>query len=135
MINDADLLKILSQSTDGLLFPSEIDSPFETTIWDKTQGTAVSAAAILKLNGDRPDDYIEETNLDSFFSIVTMDQEWHTQIDKERVSRFRGFAAVIMENLKEVKVFRLGKINIDVFIAGRSQSGNIVCISTKQLQT
>jgi hypothetical protein len=134
MNTDTALLKTISLAMDGLLFPSEIDIPFEITVWDKTEGTEISAESIKKLAGNKSD-YIEKTKLDSLFSTVTMEQDWHSKEDIENVKRFRAFASVIKENLSEVVVFRMGRINIDVFIAGRSRSGNIVCISTKQLQT
>jgi len=86
------------------------------------------------MNGS-PQDPIEESDIDTFFSTPTMDQDWHSPEDKKRVIRFRSLVSSIKENIKEIKVFRKGRIYIDVYITGRAASGNIAVVSTKLMQT
>lgn len=135
MESDLTLHKILSAAAQNLLFPSEIDAPFEINIWDKTQGLGISSASVMELTGNKQVEYIKETDLETLFSTPTMEQDWHSSEDKEKVKRFIGLQKIINENLKEVTVFKFGKINVSVFIVGRAFSGNLICISTKQLQT
>jgi hypothetical protein len=135
MESDLNLHKILSAAAQNLLFPSEIDAPFEINIWDKTQGLGISSASVMELTGNKLAEYIKETNLETLFSTPTKEQDWHSPEDKEKVKRFIGLQKIINENLKEVKVFKFGKINILVYIVGRTPQGNIMCVSTKQLQT
>src|ERR1035437_2410478 len=124
MESDSDLYKIFKDSVRDLLFPSEIDAPFEVIIWDKTQGTTISPAAVLELTGHKTTDFIQETRLEILFSTPTMQQDWHSPEDKEKVKRFRALTDAITRELKEVHVYRLAKINIEVFILGRTPSGN-----------
>jgi Nuclease A inhibitor-like protein len=135
MITDTELFKILSEASIGLLFQTELDYPFEVFIHDNTKETNIKKKTILKLMNGAPEDPIEESNIDILFSIPILDQDWHTPEDKKRVARFRNLVSSIKENLKEIKVFRKGKIYIDVYITGRASSGNIVVVSTKQMQT
>jgi hypothetical protein len=135
MESDSELLDIFRDAVKDLLFPSEIDAPFEVKVWDKTKGTSISTTSILELTGNRLDDYIEQMKLEILFSTPTLEQDWHSEEDKQRVKRFRALQEAINRNLKEVQVYRCGKININVYIVGRASSGNIICISTGQLQT
>ena len=135
MESDSELLNIFRDAVQDLLFQSEIDAPFEVMVWDKTKGTSISATSILELTGNRPDDYFEQMKLETLFSTPTLEQDWHSEEDKKKVMRFRTLQGTINSNLEEVQVYRCGKINIKVYIVGRASSGNIICISTSQLQT
>ncbi len=135
MKSDSELVNVFREAVWDLLFMSEIDAPFEVILWDKTPDGEITVGALLKFTGHKGDEYIEETKLETLFSTPTMDQDWHSPEDKKRVMRFRALQECIIANLKELKVFRVGRINIEVFILGRTPSGNILCVSTKQLQT
>ena len=135
MITDAELFKILSDASNGLLFQTELDYPFEVFIHDKTKETSINKETILKLTKGSPEDVIEESDIDTFFSTPTLEQDWHSPEDKKRVVRFRNLVSSIKENFKEIKVFRKGRIYIDIYIAGRTPSGNIAVVSTKLMQT
>jgi hypothetical protein len=135
MTTDAELIKIFSDASNGLLYTTEVDYPFEVLIQDNTKQMDINKESILKLMKGSPDDYIEDFDFDFLFSTPTLDQYWHTPENKQRVARFRILVSLIKENLKEIKVFRKGKIYIDVYITGRAPSGNIAVISTKQMQT
>lgn len=135
MITDAELCKTLSEASSGLLYQTELDYPFEVFIHDNTQGTNINKETILKLMKGSPEDPIEEFDFDFLFSTPTLEQDWHSPEDKKRVARFRNLVSSIKENLNEIKVFRKGRIYIDVYIAGRAPSGNITIVSTKLMQT
>ena len=135
MITDAELFKTLSDASDGLLYITELDYPFEVFIFNNTKNIDINMGSILKLMKGSPDDYIEEYDFDLLFSTPTLDQDWHTPENSNRVKRFRNLVSSIKENLREINVFRKGKIFIDVYIVGRAPSGNIAVVSTKQMQT
>jgi hypothetical protein len=135
MITDNDLINILSEAASGLLFISELDYPFEVFIWKDTHNIEINKEEILKITKGKPEDNIEDFDFDFLFSIHTMDQDWHSAEDKRKVIRFRNLVSVLKENLEDIKVFRRGKIYIDVYIVGRAPSGNIAGVSTKQMQT
>ena len=135
MTSDAELFKILSDASSGLLYQTELDYPFEVVILDNTDKSAINKETILRLMKGSPQDYIEDFDFDFLFSTPTLEQYWHSADDKKRVVRYRNLVSLIKENLKDIKVFRKGRIYIDVYITGRAPSGNIVVVSTKQMQT
>src|ERR1039457_3801393 len=87
MINDAELFKTLSDASNGLLFQTELDYPFEVFIHDNTKETIINKETILKLMNGSPQDPIEESDIDTFFSTPTLEQDWHSPEDKKRVVR------------------------------------------------
>jgi hypothetical protein len=135
MTSDAELIKILYDASSGLLYQTELDYPFEIIILDNTDKTAINKETILKLMKGSPEDYIEDFDFDFLFATPTLEQYWHSEDDKKRVVRYRNLVSLIKKNLKDIKVFRKGKIYIDVYITGRAPSGNIAVVSTKQMQT
>lgn len=135
MMSDAELSKILTDASAGLFYITELDYPFEVFIFNDTKEIEINMQSILKIMKGSPDDYMEEYDFDFLFSTPTLDQDWHKPEDSKRVARFRNLVAVLKENLREIKVFRRGRIYIDVYIAGRAPSGNIAVVSTKQMQT
>ena len=135
MITDDELFQTLSEASSGLLFQTELDYPFEVFVYDNTKETTINKETILKLMKGSLTDPIDEIDIDTLFSTPTLKQDWHTAEDKKRVVRFRNLVSSIKENLKEIKVFKTGRIYIDVYIAGRAPSGNIVVVSTKLMQT
>ena len=44
-------------------------------------------------------------------------------------------AKVIEENLSDVRVFKVGEVNIDVYIVGRTKQGDWVGLHTKAVET
>ena len=94
MITDKDLINFLSEVTDGLLFISELDYPFEVFVWNNTKETPINKEEIFNLTKGKPEDTIEDFDFDFLFSIPTMDQDWHSPEDKKRVVRFRNLVKV-----------------------------------------
>jgi hypothetical protein len=135
MKTDLELYETLSKAINGLFYQTELDYPFEVFIWENTKETPIDKTEILKRTKGSPEDNIEEFDFNHLFSTPTMEQDWHTSEDKERVARFRNLVKVLKKNLTDMKVFRRGRIYIDVYITGKAPSGNIAGISTKQMQT
>lgn len=135
MESDADLLKLFKDAVLDLTFPSEIDAPFEVKIWDKAKGKEITSSVILELTESKPDEFIEEIELERLFYTPTMEQDWHSEDDKIKVIRFRTLQEAILVNLRGVKVYRVGRININVHIVGMTALGSVLCITTHQLQT
>lgn len=74
-------------------------------------------------------------DIDSFFSRAITPQDWHEDEEKAVVAKFQKLLEVIKSNLKNPQVYRLGKIEIDVYIIGETQRGNLAGLSTKVVET
>ncbi|PAX51346.1 nuclease A inhibitor family protein [Brunnivagina elsteri] len=130
------LLEKLKQASSNLLFPSESEYPFDVFLWkfiaDKPE---INRELILKQLEKPSDTQIEIVEIDPFFEIATTEQDWHGEEEKETVKKYQSLVKVIKENLTEIKVARIGKIEIDIYILGKTASNDIAGLSTKVIET
>lgn len=104
----------ITKLSKDLLFPSESDYPLEPFTW---KSATLKPETILTRSQKPADTLIESITLEDFFAPVTTDEDWFDDEDREIAQRFRDLQAAIA-TLENVQVFRLGKIEIDVYIVG-----------------
>ncbi|MFN7618290.1 MAG: nuclease A inhibitor family protein [Pseudanabaena sp.] len=104
----------LSTLYKDLLFPSESEYPLEPFTWEST---SLTPETILTRSQKPADTLIESITLEEFFAPVTTDEDWFEDEDRQVAQRFRDLQAAIA-TLENAQVFRLGKIEIDVYIVG-----------------
>jgi hypothetical protein len=128
-------INLLTQASEGLFMMSESEYPFELISWDGGGQEPLTTQKILELTNNSPDSVVEEVELDYFFRNCAFEKEWHDEIQKEEVKKFHNLLQTLKDNLKEIKVYRVGVTNIDVYIIGKNLDGNITGVSTKLVET
>ena len=109
-----NIIDRLSTLSKDLLFPSESEYPLEPFTWESA---TLTPETILTRSQKPADTAIESTTLEDFFAQVTADQDWYDDEDRAIAQRFRDLLATIA-TLENVQVFRLGTVEIDVYIVG-----------------
>lgn len=125
------IAETLTQASQGLLMPSESEYPFEVFIWKDVE---LTLEKILELTHYPPATSIEEVELDYFFRNVATDKDWHDKIQKENVAKFKNLVQVIKDNLAEIRVYRIGTIEVSVYIVGKTNDG-VAGLATKVIET
>jgi Nuclease A inhibitor-like protein len=133
-LTNSEIIDQLKQTSDGLLMMSESDYPFEVFLWEGA-APPVTPEIVLKQTGNGQDTPVEVVDIDSFFSVATTPQDWHEDEEKAMVAKFQKLLEVIKSSLKNPQVYRLGSIEIDVYIIGELPTGNLAGISTKVVET
>jgi hypothetical protein len=130
------LLEKLQQASHSLLFPSESEYPFDVFLWEfASEKPEINPEFILKKLEKPSDTLIVIVDIDSFFEIATTEQDWHREEEKEAVKKYQTLVKVIKENLTEIKVARIDKIEIDIYILGKTASNDIAGLCTKVIET
>jgi Nuclease A inhibitor-like protein len=130
---NSDILKQLKLVSDGLLFMSESEYPFEVFLWE---GAArITPQEVVQRMGHFPDSPTQTISVDNFFSAATTESDWHGDEEKEIVAKFKALVQTIKLNLANPIVYRLGKIEIDVYIIGETPTGDLAGLSTKVVET
>jgi hypothetical protein len=111
------VLEGLKQASQGLLFPSETDAPFEPFEWEGQAGKP-DKTRMLELAGLSPGTPVKTKALDAFFQDVTEEQDWHDDQEKAEVQRFKQLVQAIKEALSDVRVFEAGRTEKDMYIGG-----------------
>jgi len=119
------VLTILGKAAEGLRYPSETDAPFEPFSWGRVQGDLTPQAAA-KLAGAAADAPVEEQSADDFFQYLDA---------AENADQFRKLRQAILAQLSGARVFRIGSINIDVYLVGRTKDGEWAGLKTQAVET
>ncbi|MEH2163545.1 MAG: nuclease A inhibitor family protein [Nostoc sp.] len=127
-----EIVEKLKEASTGLLMMSESDYPFEVVQWE---GAApATQEKILQLRGSQnlP---IEVVELDYLFRNCAFEQEWHNELQKQDVKKFQTLIQTLKDNLSDIKVYRVGQINIDAYIIGQTKDGDLAGVVTKLVET
>jgi len=126
------IIETLLKATDGLLMPSESEYPFEAFRW--VGENELTNQKLLELTSHPADSPVETVALDYLFRNVAHEKEWHDEVQKANVSKFQNLVSTLEKNLTDIKVYRVGTIDIDVYIVGKNE-GELAGLSTKVVET
>ena len=133
MKSDEQLCRELEEATRGLLFMSESDYPFAVVRWQG--GKELSPEYLREIAArDIAAPVVEITTAD-FFRVAAGEHEWKGEAELALAKRYQTLVRLLEENLKGVKVYRVGARNIDVYVVGRSAEGNWLGVSTRAVET
>jgi hypothetical protein len=133
MKSDEELLADLSRATRGLFVMSESDYPFET-IYLKDE-TEPGPQRLRQLAGAGEDAIIETRSPDEFFNSTTFETVSKEGGAFNAARGYEALAELLRNNLTELRVYRIGRINISVIILGKSPTGNWLGLSTRVVET
>lgn len=132
-MTDKEIVDQLKLASEGLLFMSESEYPFEVFLWSAT--APATPEKVLQQTNHPQDTPLEVVEVDDFFRVATTEEDWHGDEEKEMVVKFRALVDTIKANLNNPQVYRLGKIEIDAYIVGETPTGNLAGLSTKVVET
>jgi len=130
-----EITEKLKQASDSLLMMSESEYPFEAFLWSNQAQEPMTAQKLLQLTGHSPETSVEEVELDYIFRNCAEEKEWHDETQKQNVQKFQSLIKTLKDNLIDIKVYRIGTINIDVYILGKTLDEDLAGISTKVVET
>ena len=134
--NSDGLLADLKTASENLIYISETDAPFEPFVWKTEQPiTEIRAEDVLKFARQKADAKVAEKNLDEFFQHPTETQDWFGDEEKAQVEKFLKLKELLSTKLKNTKVFKIGDVQIDVYIVGIDRQGNLAGVKTKAVET
>jgi hypothetical protein len=121
----------LDQLAEGILFMSETDAPltyYELDLEKSRQWPPSTAGQFLQLIGEDPATHVENLAPEKFFRDLRQGNE-----DREdQVAALRGFLA---GELRGLEGFRVGEIQIQIFVLGTDDSGKVAGLRTLSVET
>ncbi len=129
------LVDKLKAASDNLLFMSETDYPFEVILWEAQEQELLTKETVLQLAAQALDTPVEVVPLDDFFQNATQEQDWYGPEEKQTAQRYRQLVETLKTNLSDIQVYRLGTIEIDVYILGKTPEPTVVGLQTKVVET
>lgn len=132
---EQNLEKVLSEASKDLLYPSESDYPFHYFEWDLSDSTALTEAQIRKYTDQDSSAPVQELPFEEFFGKLTAVKDWYGEEEKRITEQFAALRDKLEQLLAEIHVFKVGTLESDVYIAGKSPSGKWVGLRTKSVET
>lgn len=133
MSQTAELLEHLQTAIAGLQWMSESDYPFQVVHWP-AQPLPLLPEQLLALLDRDPETPVETVELDRFFEWVTQAQDWHSPEERATVQQYRTLKD-LLQQLRDVQVYQVGSINLDIYILGRSPTGAVIGVTTQAVET
>jgi hypothetical protein len=131
-MNDAQLVDALKEATRGLAFMSESDHPFEVFNWGEAEPTHEFLRGLGGVGEDTP---VETQTAAEFFRAATVETDWKGAEELAVARKYQALLRLLGENLSDLKVFRVGAVNLPVYVAGRAASGSWLGVSTRVVET
>ena len=125
----------LQEASAGLLMPSESDFPFVLFIAPADSPLPLSPQVLLSWLGRSPDTPVETVEVAYFFRNVTRERPEQGQPERAEVQRFRQLQLVLEQELREVRVYRVGTIRVEALVLGRTPEGQIAGLKTTLIET
>lgn len=132
MKDDGQLIEELRESTRGLLFMSESDYPFEVFVWGNAEPTREFLRGLACADSSAA---VETRDAREFFRASASEPEWKGEDELAAARRFQALLRLLETSLTDLKVYRVGAIDIKVYVAGRAPSGNYLGVSTRVVET
>ncbi len=122
-----DMLAPLRKASEGLIFRSESEAPFTPFSWGKADGdlTPDKVARLAHAKSGVP---VEEETLADFFKNLVQD-------GGDDAAKYRALQQALGKLLAGARVFRVGNVEIDVYIVGRTADGNWAGLKTQSVET
>jgi hypothetical protein len=133
MKTDEQILSELREASAGLLLMSESEYPFEVVRLETT--SEINPAALRRLSGQAPDAQVETQSLEDFFRVAMSEEDWRSPAERAEAKRYQALTALLKENLTDVKAYRVGLVNIQVYLIGLSAQGSVLGLSTRVVET
>lgn len=130
------LLQSLESAVENLFYISETDAGFEAFVWKlDAPADKFSADDVLRLAGEKSNAKVAEKSLEEFFKQPTELQDWFGDEEKAQVDKYLALKELLTAKLKNIKVFKVGETEINVYIVGIDEKGNLAGVKTKAVET
>ncbi|MGV3642118.1 MAG: nuclease A inhibitor family protein [Adhaeribacter sp.] len=125
----------LAAAATGLLFISESDYPLEPVVVASPGWSGPVADALLQHLGLPAGTPVQEQDLAYFLRNHTRRDAGFSPERLERARQFGHLQQVLEQELRDIKVYRVGQIQVQAFILGRDARGQLAGLKTTQIET
>jgi hypothetical protein len=127
-------LDALRDAVEGLVYISETDAPWEAFAWPEAAGSP-TAEEVRRLGGHPPDAPAEESDWFEFIEPKTTDEDWHGDAERADVRRYRRLREVVERRMTDVRIVRIGEIEVTTYVVGRAVEGGWAGVRARAVET
>ncbi len=116
-------LQALQAASEGLLWMSESDYPFDVVHWQNEDAAPFAGKQLPSIE------------LDYFFRNVAEIKDWHNEAQKALVPRYKVLIQTFREHLQNTRVYRIGDTQVDAYLVGTLSDGSVGGLHTTLIET
>jgi hypothetical protein len=131
--SDEQILEEIGRAARGLFRMSESDYPVEP--FRLGAGESPDAATLRRVAGAGADAEVTTRKAEEFFRPSSFVEEAEGTFGPAPAGRVRELSRALTANLSEVTVYRVGEVNIAVYVLGRSEGGSWLGVLTRAVET
>jgi len=132
----ARLREELERASSGLVYSSESDRPFEFfSLRYSGKSGSPGVTEFARLIEAPQGEVVEIRSLEKFFARHTTTSDPYDGEAQKIRPRYEDLVRVLSRNLRDVKVYRVGKIEVICYIAGLDADGNLAGLKTVAVET
>ncbi|WP_017299929.1 nuclease A inhibitor family protein [Nodosilinea nodulosa] len=124
-------LRELEEAIAGLWYPSETDAPLSIAIYADPNLDATTLGQQLGANSDT----FQHQSADDFFRPVFSNFYWSTPQGGHLTQRYRRLQEILQAHLLDLHSYRVGAVDVNLYLLGRHSSGCYVGIYTHAIET
>jgi hypothetical protein len=128
-----DLAEKLKKACEGLWYISETDAEIAPFIG--REAAAVNGQNLLEQLGRPSSTPVEEREFSDWVERLTAFQDWFGDEEKATAEKYAALRELLEDNLRGLRVFKLGRIELDVYVVGLDKEGRLAGIRTKAVET
>ncbi len=128
------LVSDLRQAVAGLLYRSESDAPFAVFSWPDC-ADPLSPVEVLAHTGHALGTPVTQQSLEAFFAGLTREKDWYGEEERATARRYRDLRALLARRLPDATVFRVGRVQIEIYVVGHTADGACVGLHTTAVET
>jgi hypothetical protein len=127
-----DQINQLTELTKDLFYMSETDAAWQVHPLKADEPVMEQLVTIAKMP---PSVDIEIRDWASFLQHATTTQDWMSAEEKATVVRYQALKDYVNATLTDVQVYRLGTVELGVFVVGTTANCDIIALSTQAVET
>ena len=100
-----------------------------------SKADSVTRENLLAQIGKPADTTVEERGFDEMFARFIRIEDWFGDEEKATAEKFAALKSLLENNLTDLKVFKVGDIERDIYFIGLDKEGDLAGIQTKADET
>ena len=121
------LVRSIEDLIKSIVYTSETDASFEVFVEPE--------AGEFNRDLEKENRQIEEISCDKFFARFIKTQDRHGDKEKEMARKFLRLKEFLDSNLNHPRVFRIGGVQIDIYVVGLAKNGRMIGVRTRPIET
>lgn len=126
-------IKDLREKVADLIYISETDAPIEPVFFVLPDDNSIENFLANESGSTRGS--VDIRNAEIFFGRLTSEKEWFREEESKRAKQFAELQKFLEQNLYKIRVYRVGKVKIDIYVLGVFTDSEICGIKTFAVET